>query len=246
MAGISGYKEKKRAAASQSPAQTPAQDSLPLISPKPDTVTPPSIVFTMLRLFKYELASAFFTKSASDLLQFASPLLLRELIAFVSDSEAPLWHGLIYAGALYAVSQMRSLIFNTFFYTVFRLEIRVQTALMSAIYEKSLRLNNAARRERTMGEIVNLMAIDVDRFQKVCVGLTGCEEGNNETDYRLPPYSTSTSPQPSKSAWRSSSSSTRWALRRWLASQLCWCSCPSPCSGRFSPRTSRYCTVAAP
>lgn len=30
-----------------------------------------------------------------------------------------------------------------------------------------MKLSNAARREKTVGEIVNLMAIDIDRFQQI-------------------------------------------------------------------------------
>lgn len=32
---------------------------------------------------------------------------------------------------------------------------------------QTLRLSNSARREKTVGEIVNLMAIDIDRFQQL-------------------------------------------------------------------------------
>ena len=42
--------------------------------------------------------------------------------------------------------------------------MRVKTVLISAIYRKSLKLSNATRRETTTGEIINLMAVDVQRL----------------------------------------------------------------------------------
>lgn len=50
---------------------------------------------------------------------------------------------------------------------MYRVGTRIQAVLTAAVYKKTLRLSNAARREKTVGEIVNLMAIDVDRFQLV-------------------------------------------------------------------------------
>ena len=48
---------------------------------------------------------------------------------------------------------------------MFRLGAKLQVALTGAVYGKTLRLSNVARRDRSVGEIVNVMAIDVDRFQ---------------------------------------------------------------------------------
>lgn len=50
---------------------------------------------------------------------------------------------------------------------MFRMGTKIQTVLTAAIYRKSLRLSNNARRQRTVGEITNLMAIDVERFQMI-------------------------------------------------------------------------------
>lgn len=47
---------------------------------------------------------------------------------------------------------------------VFLSGLRARSALISTIYKKSLRLSNAARKKYTLGEIVNLMAVDTQRF----------------------------------------------------------------------------------
>lgn len=45
--------------------------------------------------------------------------------------------------------------------------MRIRSALISLIYKKSLVISNNARKESTVGEIVNLMSIDTNRFGDV-------------------------------------------------------------------------------
>ena len=42
--------------------------------------------------------------------------------------------------------------------------MNIRTALISTIYKKALVMSNSARKESTVGEIVNLMSVDVQRF----------------------------------------------------------------------------------
>ena len=42
--------------------------------------------------------------------------------------------------------------------------MKVRTALNAAIYRKAVKLSSTARKESTVGEIVNLMSVDVQRF----------------------------------------------------------------------------------
>lgn len=45
--------------------------------------------------------------------------------------------------------------------------MNVRTALIAAIYKKSLRLSNSAKKEGTMGEMINLMAVDAQTFNEL-------------------------------------------------------------------------------
>lgn len=68
---------------------------------------------------------------------------------------------------MFVVSELSSLCMNHYYYLMYRLGTRIQSVLTAAVYKKTLMLSNSARRETTVGEIVNLMAIDVDRFQQI-------------------------------------------------------------------------------
>lgn len=49
--------------------------------------------------------------------------------------------------------------------------LRVKTALISAIYKKSLKLSNSSKQKSNIGEIVNLMAVDAHKFLDLIVTL---------------------------------------------------------------------------
>lgn len=65
---------------------------------------------------------------------------------------------------MFVASELSSIMLNNYYYLMYRVGTRIQAVLTSAVYTKTLRLSNAARREKTVGEIVNLMAIDVSSF----------------------------------------------------------------------------------
>lgn len=46
----------------------------------------------------------------------------------------------------------------------FLVGFRIRSALISAIYRKALKVSSSAKRDTTVGEIVNLMAVDAQRF----------------------------------------------------------------------------------
>jgi hypothetical protein len=62
----------------------------------------------------------------------------------------------------------KSFCHNRYLLVMARIGMNAQTALTCAIYKKSLQLSNAVRQTRSLGEIVNLMAIDVERLQTIC------------------------------------------------------------------------------
>ncbi|KAI1703946.1 ABC transporter transmembrane region domain-containing protein [Ditylenchus destructor] len=127
----------------------------------------PSIVYHLFKLFKWEFFAAGAIKMVADVLQFVNPFLLKKLIDFVTDENAKLWQGVSYALLMFCASELRSLMVNYYFFLMFRVGVKLQTVLTAAVYKKSLRLSSASKRERTAGEIINLMAIDIEAFQNI-------------------------------------------------------------------------------
>ncbi|KAF7277951.1 hypothetical protein GWI33_009066 [Rhynchophorus ferrugineus] len=102
-------------------------------------------------------------KLVQDLLTFVNPQLLGLIINFVKGSEYT-WHGPFYAVLMFLTATIQTIFLAQYFNRMFVVGMRIRTALVSTIYRKSLKISNKARKERTAGEIVNLMAVDAQKF----------------------------------------------------------------------------------
>ncbi|XP_029673303.1 multidrug resistance-associated protein 1 isoform X3 [Formica exsecta] len=104
-----------------------------------------------------------FLKLIQDIMTFISPQILKLLIAFI-EGEEEMWKGYFYSVLLLLTAILQTLILSQYFHRMFLVGLRIRTALIAAIYRKALRMSNAARKESTLGEIVNLMSVDAQRF----------------------------------------------------------------------------------
>ncbi|XP_076072760.1 multidrug resistance-associated protein 1-like isoform X1 [Mytilus galloprovincialis] len=105
-----------------------------------------------------------FYKLLFDILQFISPLILRLLIRFTKDKEEYEWRGYLYSVLMFLVAVVQSLILHQYFHGAQLVGMRLRTSIIAAVYNKMLKLSSSARRTATVGEIVNLMAVDAQRF----------------------------------------------------------------------------------
>ncbi|CAD5214570.1 unnamed protein product [Bursaphelenchus okinawaensis] len=132
---------------------------------------PPSILAILWKFFRREFLGASVLKFLTDLLQFANPLLLGQMITYTENKHAPVWQGVGLALLMFTAAETRSFLLNNYFTTMLKIGCKVQSVLTVAVYNKVLRLSNSARQKRTAGEIQNLMSIDVERFQTITPNL---------------------------------------------------------------------------
>ncbi|XP_059046551.1 multidrug resistance-associated protein 1 isoform X3 [Achroia grisella] len=131
---------------------------------KPESEKKPASILPALCLaFGGQFLFGSLLKLVNDTLTFISPQILKLLIGFVEGNE-PTWRGYLYAVTLLACATVQTMLLAHYFTRMYLVGMRIRTALTSAIYRKSLRMSNAARKESTVGEIVNLMAVDAQRF----------------------------------------------------------------------------------
>ncbi|XP_045534713.1 multidrug resistance-associated protein 1 isoform X4 [Papilio machaon] len=131
---------------------------------KPENEKKPASILPALCLaFGGQFFFGALLKLFNDTLMFLSPQLLKVLIEFVKGDE-PVWKGYVYAVGLLACATVQTMLLAHYFTRMYFVGMRIRTALTSAIYRKSLRMSNAARKESTVGEIVNLMSVDAQRF----------------------------------------------------------------------------------
>ncbi|XP_044754616.1 multidrug resistance-associated protein 1 isoform X3 [Coccinella septempunctata] len=122
-----------------------------------------SILPVLVKSFGSTFFFGAFLKLIQDLLSFVSPQILSLLINFAKNKEEP-WKGFLYTGLLFLTATIQTMVLAQYFNRMFLVGIRIRTALVSTIYRKSLRISTAARKESTVGEIVNLMSVDAQKF----------------------------------------------------------------------------------
>ncbi|XP_036250695.1 ATP-binding cassette sub-family C member 3 [Molothrus ater] len=124
----------------------------------------PSFLKALLRTFgPYFLIGSFF-KLIQDLLSFVNPQLLSVLIGFIKNKDAPAWWGFLIAALMFICAVLQTLVLHQHFQYCIVTGMRLRTGITGVIYRKSLVITNSAKRSSTVGEIVNLMSVDAQRF----------------------------------------------------------------------------------
>ncbi|KAM9424656.1 LOW QUALITY PROTEIN: ATP-binding cassette sub-family C member 3 [Pholidichthys leucotaenia] len=124
----------------------------------------PSFLRALLKAFGpyFLIGSAY--KLLQDVITFVNPQLLRLLISFIKEEGAPNWRGYVLAFLMFFTALLQTLILHHHFQYCFVTGMNVRTAVIGAIYRKALVITNAAKRSSTVGEVVNLMSVDAQRF----------------------------------------------------------------------------------
>ncbi|KAI1280794.1 Multidrug resistance-associated protein 1 [Halotydeus destructor] len=139
-------------------------DAAKIGSPKKKLAEKPGVLTAVTKSFGWSFLSCALMKFCYDCLQFSNPQLLKWLIAFIESRTDPLWHGVLIALIIFAVQAMQSVLLGAYFHRTSLLGLKVRTSLTATIYRKALVLSNSSRKGTTVGEIVNLMSVDSQRF----------------------------------------------------------------------------------
>ncbi|XP_015416781.1 PREDICTED: multidrug resistance-associated protein 1 [Myotis davidii] len=117
----------------------------------PQKVREPSLFKVLYKTFGPYFLMSFVYKLLHDLMMFTGPEILKLLINFVNDKKAPDWQG-----------------YSSFFHqgleAVYRLLLICHTHPSLSFVPQALVITNSARKSSTVGEIVNLMSVDAQRF----------------------------------------------------------------------------------
>nr|CAD7428322.1 unnamed protein product [Timema monikensis] len=123
----------------------------------------PSVLLALVKAFGPTFLFGSILLFCVNVLTFVSPQLLKYLIAFVS-SDDPMWKGYMYASMMFIAAALQTMFNSQYSYKMMVVGIRIRVALISVIYKKALSMSNSARKESTVGEIVNLMSVDANRI----------------------------------------------------------------------------------
>ncbi|KAM6249916.1 ATP-binding cassette sub-family C member 6 [Porphyrio hochstetteri] len=108
-----------------------------------------------------------------DVFLFSIPKFLSLFLEFIEDQEAPNWHGYFYAFTMFLLACLQTLFEQRYMYMCLVLGLRLRTAVTGLVYRKILVMSNASRKAVTVGEIVNLLSVDVQKLMDLIIYFNG-------------------------------------------------------------------------
>ncbi|XP_053413294.1 ATP-binding cassette sub-family C member 6 isoform X2 [Nycticebus coucang] len=108
-----------------------------------------------------------------DVFRFAVPKLLSLFLAFIGDPEPPAWKGCLLAVLMLLSACLQTLFEQQHMYRLRVLQMRLRTALTGLVYRKVLALSSNSRKASTVGHVVNLVSVDVQRVTESIIYLNG-------------------------------------------------------------------------
>ncbi|XP_067944116.1 multidrug resistance-associated protein 1-like [Watersipora subatra] len=152
-------------------------DTEAIIAPEPKKPKGPSLSLlkVVAKHYGHIVAVGWACKFVCDWLKFVDPQIQNKLITFVNTNDSPvpgvtplpIWQGYVLAVGLLISQLVQTALFQQLWYLSLVGGFHVRAALISIIYKKALTMSPEAKKESTVGEIVNLMAVDAQRVQDV-------------------------------------------------------------------------------
>ncbi|KAL1937459.1 hypothetical protein VTO73DRAFT_13182 [Trametes versicolor] len=138
-----------------------------------------SLTLAMNDSVKWWFWSGGILKLIADCAQITSPLLVKAIILFATDSFSahragrwedipPIGKGIGLSIGLFALQILSSICTHHFFYRAASTGVLLRGGLITAIYDRSLRLSSRARATLTNGKLVNHISTDVSRIDFCC------------------------------------------------------------------------------
>ncbi|KAM6121775.1 LOW QUALITY PROTEIN: ATP-binding cassette sub-family C member 6 [Phoenicopterus ruber ruber] len=94
-------------------------------------------------------------------------------LEFIEDQEAPSWHGYFYACTYVLLACLQTLFEQRYMYMCLVLGLRLKTAVTGLVYRKILVMSMHQRKPATVGEIVNLVSVDVQKLMDLIIYFNG-------------------------------------------------------------------------
>ena len=123
----------------------------------------------LLRAYGSDFACAGVVKLGHDVLQYTQPVVIGQLISFIEDGGTATFfgsvrQGFVFAAILFLCQIVQNCFLNAYFHSVYRIGMQARAFIITAIYEKSLRVSLSGEFSgSSTGSIVNLMSNDSAR-----------------------------------------------------------------------------------
>ncbi|KAJ2799931.1 hypothetical protein H4R21_003373, partial [Coemansia helicoidea] len=139
---------------------------------RPAANAQPSLAYALFQMAPGHVLRALAARLVAELVPVFIPLLVKLATVFAQHKRhaarhasappsPPAWQGYVFVTAMFAMLLLYSWAFQWFFYEIGKATIIVRSALVSAMYRKSLVLSAQARARLTSGKLTNLISTDI-------------------------------------------------------------------------------------
>ncbi|XP_061343389.1 ABC transporter C family member 5-like isoform X2 [Gastrolobium bilobum] len=123
----------------------------------------PSLARAILQSFWKEAACNAIFAGVTTLVSYVGPYMISYFVDYLVGKETFPHEGYVLAGIFFVAKLVETLTTRQWYLGVDILGMHVRSALTAMVYHKGLRLSSMAKQNHTSGEIVNYMAVDVQR-----------------------------------------------------------------------------------
>ncbi|XP_035876784.1 multidrug resistance-associated protein 6 isoform X1 [Phyllostomus discolor] len=109
----------------------------------------------------------------SDVFRFTVPKLLSLFLEFIGNPAAPAWKGHLIAVLMFIAACLQTLFEQQHMYRLKVLQIRLRAAITGLVYRKVLALSSGSKKTTAVGDVVNLVSVDVPRLTENILNLNG-------------------------------------------------------------------------
>lgn len=123
----------------------------------------PSLGWAILKSFWREAACNAIFAGLNTLVSYVGPYMISYFVDYLGGNETFPHEGYILAGIFFTAKLIETVTTRQWYLGVDILGMHVRSALTAMVYRKGLKLSSLAKQSHTSGEIVNYMAVDVQR-----------------------------------------------------------------------------------
>ncbi|CAM1331108.1 ABCC2 (predicted) [Pycnogonum litorale] len=122
------------------------------------------VLMVITRMFWKPCFYGCLCRAIGDISQLMNPFMLNLLIELIENGKEPTWHGIIYSFGLLIACGTRYISFVHSYDQLAITAANIKAVLMQAIFNKALRLSNESKVNLSLGGMINLMAVDSQKF----------------------------------------------------------------------------------
>lgn len=129
----------------------------------------PSLISALIKTFGMGVLGSLIFDMTESIVSFIQPQLLRKLIQFFNEKDT---NPLVIKGLTIAILMFLTNLLGTAFYNqyvIMTVEVSqgVKSALMYLVYNKAMKLSPSERNNRSTGDIINHMSVDITRIESL-------------------------------------------------------------------------------